>query len=129
MDALLEKGVGIEAGLASPHDAELLLAYDRRHRVMRILIEIGEQDQAEAQQAFEATLQILQAGDLKKPILLHGFDSTVWSFVELACGLRFSTRVGLEDTKFLPDGKLAKNNAELVSRAIQVYRANWRQPA
>jgi uncharacterized protein (DUF849 family) len=54
------------------------------------------------------------------PILLHGFDDTVWPFVERAVREGFSTRVGLEDGSGLPDGSVAPSNAELVRAAVQI---------
>ncbi|MBG1232755.1 3-keto-5-aminohexanoate cleavage protein [Aestuariivirga litoralis] len=122
MDLLLEKGVGIEAGLASAADAKLLLAYPQAHKILRFLIEIGEQNLEEAIQVCRATEAVLDAGPLRKSILLHGFDATVWPFVDEACARGFSTRVGLEDGKLLPDGTEATHNAALVAEAVAIYR-------
>jgi hypothetical protein len=47
---------------------------------------------------------VLARAGLGKPVLLHGFDATVWSFAERAGRQGFSTRVGLEDGSTLPDG-------------------------
>jgi uncharacterized protein (DUF849 family) len=126
MDLLLEKGVGIEAGLASAADAERLLAYPQAHKTLRILIEISEQQLDAAIEVCREIERILGASILRKPILLHGFDATVWPFVDEACARGFSTRVGLEDGKLLPDGTEAKDNAALVAAASAIYRVKVR---
>ena len=83
-----------------------------------MLVEIDEQDATAARSRCEATLAVLKTARRQKPILLHGFDSTVWTFVERAAAARFSTRVGLEDGCHLPDGRIAPDNAALVAAAI-----------
>jgi uncharacterized protein (DUF849 family) len=71
---------------------------------------------------------VLERAGLRRPILLHGFDATVWLFVELARQRRWSTRVGLEDGNYLPDGTMASDNAALVTAAIAIFRATPLQP-
>jgi uncharacterized protein (DUF849 family) len=53
-------------------------------------------------------------------ILLHGFDATVWPLVTLARQRRWSTRVGLEDGRHMPDGVVANGNAALVAEAMAI---------
>ncbi|TIR64023.1 MAG: 3-keto-5-aminohexanoate cleavage protein, partial [Mesorhizobium sp.] len=48
MEALRNRGVGIEAGLASIGDALRLASLDHGRRVLRVLIEISEQTLEEA---------------------------------------------------------------------------------
>ena len=122
MQSLRDRGVGIEAGLASVADAERFLALAGRNRCFRILIEIGQQDFAEAQRVADAIAARLAQADVQRPILLHGFDATVWPFVTLARQRLWSTRVGLEDGKHLPDGSIADANAALVAAAVAVFR-------
>jgi hypothetical protein len=68
-----------------------------------VLIESEEQTLDEAMSVADGILSVLALAEFKKPILLHGFDATVWSFVERAVREGFSTRVGLEDGSALPD--------------------------
>ncbi len=89
---------------------------------MRILIEIGQQDLGEAMAAADAILAALARGGVRKPILLHGLDATVWPFVERAVREGHSTRVGLEDGSDLPDGSRAPSNADLVRAALRLAR-------
>ncbi|MFJ6074892.1 3-keto-5-aminohexanoate cleavage protein [Streptomyces sp. NPDC093065] len=56
-----------------------------------------------------------------RPVLLHGEDGGAWPVLRLAGRLGLATRIGLEDTLFLPDGSRAASNAELVTAAV----AEW----
>ncbi len=122
IELLHRRGVGVEAGLASVADAERFVALPDHARAFRILIEIGEQDFAVARQVADDIAAMLERANLRRPILLHGFDVTVWPFVELARQRRWSTRVGLEDGKHLPDGTTASDNAALVTTAVAIFR-------
>lgn len=122
MDLLRQNGVGIEAGLASVADTERFVSLDRYDRVFRILIEIEEQDRAVARQLADGIYRVLERAGVRRSILLHGFDATVWPLVELAHRNRWSTRVGLEDGKALPDGTTAPDNAALVAAAVAIFR-------
>ncbi len=65
---------------------------------------------------------VLHGTGMRRPILLHGVDATVWPFVERARRERRSTRVGLEDGSTLADGSLATDNAAIVAAAVAVFR-------
>ena len=55
----------------------------------------------------------------RKPILLHGLDATVWPLLDAAFARGYSTRVGFEDGRTLPDGSVAPSNAALVKAALE----------
>jgi uncharacterized protein (DUF849 family) len=120
IERLCRRGVGVEAGLASIADAERLVRLGLGRVCLRVLIEIEEQTLDEAMSVADGILSVLARAELKKPILLHGFDDTVWPFVERALRDGFSTRVGLEDGSALPDGSVAPSNAELVRAGVQI---------
>lgn len=123
MQLLRDRGVGIEAGLASVADAERYVSLEDHKRVFRVLIELDhEQDWQRACAVQDGILAVLERGGVTRPVLLHGFDATVWPFVELARQQRFSTRIGLEDGKHLPDGTIASGNAALVAAAVDIFR-------
>lgn len=122
MDLLDRMGVGIEAGLATVADAERFVALPQCQRVLRVLIEIEEQDLKAADEITDGITRVLQRAGILRPILLHGFDSTVWHYVRQAGLNRWSTRVGLEDGCTLPDGTLAAGNADLVEHAVSLMR-------
>ncbi|ESY76932.1 hypothetical protein X740_26175 [Mesorhizobium sp. LNHC221B00] len=92
------------------------------NRVLRILIEIDIRDLNAALNEAHGIAAVLERAGLRRPILLHGVDATVWSFVELAHRKRWSTRVGLEDGRTLADGRTVKDNAEIVAAAVAVFR-------
>ena len=117
-------GVGVEAGLATIEDARRFVGLPDCHHVMRILIEIEEQDLGAADRACDGIIQVLQAAAIARPILLHGVDSTVWHFVKRARERRWSTRVGLEDGCLRVTGEFAEGNAGLVADAVTIFREN-----
>ncbi|AUC96343.1 3-keto-5-aminohexanoate cleavage enzyme [Bradyrhizobium sp. SK17] len=122
MNLLRGHGVGIEAGLASVADAERFIGLPGHGSVLRVMIEIGAQDHSKALQAVDEIASILNRAELHRQILLHGFDATVWPLLEEAHRRRWSTRVGLEDGRAMPDGTVASGNAALVAAAVAVYR-------
>ncbi len=122
MERLRQHGAGIEAGLASVADAERLAALDRGGHTLRILIEISEQDSGEAHAVAADIVAVLDRAGLRRPRLLHGSDATIWDFVALAAGRRWSTRIGLEDGSLLPDGTAASGNAAMVAAAVAMFR-------
>jgi uncharacterized protein (DUF849 family) len=122
MQRLRQRGIGIEAGLASVADAERLVRLDRGSQVLRILIEISEQELAVALEVSDGIAAVLDRAGMRRAILLHGANATVWPFVHRAAERNWSTRVGLEDGKQLPDGTTASGNAALVATAVAIFR-------
>ncbi|CAN7446694.1 3-keto-5-aminohexanoate cleavage protein [Mesorhizobium sp. LjRoot246] len=122
MELLRQRGVGIEAGLATVADAERFVALSDHDRILRILIEIDIPDLSAALDEAHGIAAVLERAGVRRPILLHGVDITVWPFVALAHQKRWSTRVGLEDGKTLADGRTAEDNAEIVAAAVAIFR-------
>jgi len=120
-ERLLRIGIGVEAGVATVADAERLVSLGLGVRALRILIEIAEQDEAEALSAAAAIRAVLARAGVRRPMLLHGFDATVWRFVELCVTERLSTRVGLEDGCLLPNGVTARDNSALVAAGNALF--------
>jgi uncharacterized protein (DUF849 family) len=121
---LLERGVGVEAGLATLADAQLLLESGLADRCLRLLFEPDEQELAAALATVHAIEALLDAAHVQTPRLLHGMDATAWPLLDAAIERGYDTRIGLEDTLHLPDGQPARDNAQLV--AIAVERAKSR---
>ncbi|MEU8234819.1 3-keto-5-aminohexanoate cleavage protein [Actinoplanes sp. NPDC048967] len=109
-------GVGVEAGVWSPRDAERLDGVP----VDRILIEILGTPAADAVAAADAVLDRLEATG---PRLLHGEQDACWPLIAHAGRLGLPTRIGLEDTLVTDDGRPATGNADLVRRALRVWTA------
>src|SRR5882757_45423 len=123
-DALLDAGIGIEAGVFSGTDgASRLRAWPHAHRVLRVLAEITDTDPltgpatAERLLADLAELDGLDETAARHPVLLHGQDGSAWPVLRLAAARGLDTRIGLEDVLFLPDRTPARDNAALVLAA------------
>jgi uncharacterized protein (DUF849 family) len=119
MRALLGAGIGIEAGVWTPEDAQTLVACGLADRVTRVLVEPGEAQagRSDALPMVSAIHEILDRAGVRAPRLQHGDGDLTWILIEDAARRGLDTRVGLEDTLCLPDGTLARGNAELVSAA------------
>jgi uncharacterized protein (DUF849 family) len=76
----------------------------------------------EALVTVDAIVEALDGVAPEVPRLLHGSGPTAWDLVAEAARRGFDTRIGLEDTLRLPDGKLAPGNSELVRVALDLYR-------
>ncbi|GCD38831.1 hypothetical protein OEIGOIKO_06650 [Streptomyces chrestomyceticus JCM 4735] len=119
--ALLERGVGVEAGIWSGTDgAERFAASPLGPRVLRVLAEVMDPCAGSARKTAHGLLRALDAyGAHGRPVLLHGEDGGAWPVLRLAGELGLATRIGVEDTLLLPDGSPAASNAELVRAALR----------
>ncbi|GBQ26033.1 3-keto-5-aminohexanoate cleavage protein [Gluconacetobacter azotocaptans] len=122
MDLLRQRHIGIEAGLATAADAERFVKLRNHDGVLRVLVEVEEQELPSARLIVEEIAAVLEKYGIRRPILLHGVDATVWPLLDLARRRRWSTRIGFEDGKFLKDGSLARDNPHLVSEAARHLR-------
>lgn len=121
METLLEIGVGIEAGVWTVEDAELLGASGLGQRVTRILVEPGElqvgDNAADALRLVEDIHRTLDRFGLTVPRLQHGDGRVTWVILTDAVRRGIDTRVGLEDTVYEPSGEHTAGNAALVRAA------------
>ncbi|MFI1158028.1 3-keto-5-aminohexanoate cleavage protein [Streptomyces sioyaensis] len=120
--ALLERGVGVEAGIwARTAAAGLFARSPLAPRVLRVLAEVisteAGTDAASAPATARELLTALAGAAPGRPVLLHGMDGGAWPVLRLAGALGLDTRIGLEDTLLLPDGRPARDNAELIRAA------------
>jgi uncharacterized protein (DUF849 family) len=119
-DALLARGIGVEAGIYSSADGlARFLAWPRADQVLRVLAEVTD---AHPRTAAGAAVELLEevAAATALPILLHGQDGAAWDIVRMAAERGLDTRIGLEDTLRLPDGSAAADNADLVRAARDI---------
>ena len=120
MQALLEAGVGIEAGVWSVEDADRLAATRLGEMVTRILIEPVEVSSASALTVIDEIHQALDRYGFTAPRLQHGDGEATWILLEDAVRRGIDTRIGLEDTIYEPDGNLTTGNAALVRAACHL---------
>jgi uncharacterized protein (DUF849 family) len=114
MRAALHAGIAVEAGLATPADAEELAHSPFAHQVMRALIEVdGSADEA------RAVARLIPDGISQ---LWHGYGERTWEVIAAAVAAGVDVRVGLEDVLELPDGRRAQGNADLVAAAVELDR-------
>ncbi|MGH2908350.1 MAG: 3-keto-5-aminohexanoate cleavage protein [Solirubrobacteraceae bacterium] len=110
--AALHAGIGVEAGLSTPADAEELVRSAFAHQLVRALVEVdGGGEEA------RAISQLVPDG---VPQLWHGCGPLTWEVVRAAAAVGHDVRVGLEDVLTLQDGGAATSNAELVAAAVRL---------
>lgn len=118
--ALLDAGVGVEAGLWSAEDARLLLESGLAERCTRLLLElVRERTADEARATAREVEDVLDGSGTGAPRLLHGEGAVAWPMLRYALERGHDARVGLEDTLVLPDGRMARDNAQLVEAALE----------
>ena len=123
---LLARGIGVEAGLSNEADVETLIASGLAERLLRILIEPEPGEPEPAIHAAEQVIQALGAAHLTAPRLLHGAEAATWPVLRMALTHGYDTRIGFEDTLFLPSGALATSNAALVEAAVELAQSAGR---
>ena len=114
---LLDRGIGVEPGLATSHDVAVLAGSGLAASALRILIEPAEGTAAAALATVNDIVAALDAGGLHGPRLLHGADDSFWPVFDHAVRLGYQSRVGFEDSLTLPDGSPAESNEFLVRAA------------
>jgi uncharacterized protein (DUF849 family) len=119
-ELLLERGIGIEAGLLSPADAEAFVASGLADRCVRAMVEpLGEEaDEALAEAA--AIEAILAEAGVELEQVHHGDGLASWAVNRRGAARGHGIRTGLEDTSVLPDGRVASGNGELVAAAAAI---------
>jgi uncharacterized protein (DUF849 family) len=117
-EVLLDKGIGIEAGVWSERDVAELAASGFADRVLRVLVEPFESGTGDVLRRIAAIHARLDREGIPAPRLQHTEDASAWDAITDAVRRGHDTRVGLEDTLTLPDGTLAPDNAALVRAAI-----------
>lgn len=117
--ALLELGIGIEAGVFTLDGAEALLSAPWASAVHRVLVEtIFEHDDdlaVDLARAIDARVAILS-----RPRLWHGDARANWAVVDAGLAAGVDVRVGLEDTLIGRDGAPAPANATQVAQASRL---------
>ncbi|HEY8318436.1 MAG TPA: 3-keto-5-aminohexanoate cleavage protein [Amnibacterium sp.] len=115
--AALGARIGVEAGLWSVEDAEILLTSGLADRIDRVLVEPAGGDVHERLETAAAIHAVLDHGGVEAPRLQVGAGAAAWPLLEDAVRRGIDARIGFEDTLLLPDGSIAARNADLVAAA------------
>jgi uncharacterized protein (DUF849 family) len=120
--ALLDLGIGIEAGLWHVSATEAWLGSAHRDRCCRVLLELPDGlDPTETEIEADRLLELVH-GETDLELLLHGEGSSCWPALRHAVNRGLASRIGLEDVLELPDGSPAPDNAALVVAARELMR-------
>jgi uncharacterized protein (DUF849 family) len=126
-ELLLSRGVAIEAGLLSIEDARAFVLSGLAGRCRRVLIEPLDVDPDTAvEHAAKMEDTVLSAGITLEQVH-HGYGVACWAVNRRALDRGHGIRTGLEDITTLPDGKPARDNADLVAAAARLIRAHVRR--
>ncbi|MFZ5674581.1 MAG: 3-keto-5-aminohexanoate cleavage protein [Pseudomonadota bacterium] len=118
IDLMLAKGIGVEAGLATAADAHKFVTLATARDCLRILVEIDfEKDVANALALADEMIGIITQSGIDLPVLLHGFDQTMWPLYRKSKVLGVDARLGFEDGLHLPDGRIAADNRAIITAA------------
>jgi uncharacterized protein (DUF849 family) len=116
-EQLMDRGVGIEAGLLSENDARAFVRSGIAERCARVLIEPLDQDVDDALAHAAAMESVLFSAGIYLEQVHHGEGVASWPVSVRALARGHGMRTGLEDMTVLPDGRPAEDNADLVRTA------------
>ena len=125
-ELLLSRGVGIEAGLLSIEDARAFVLSGLAGRCRRVLIEPLDADPDAAVQHAAKMEDIVVSAGITLEQVHHGYGIACWAVNRRGLDRGYGIRTGFEDITLLPDGKQARDNADLVATAASLIRAHIR---
>lgn len=125
-ELLLSRGVGIEAGLLTSDDARAFVRSGLAGRCRRVLIEpLDAEPNAALLHAAEMEDIVVSAGITLEQVH-HGYGPACWAVNRRGVERGHGIRTGLEDITLLPDGRPARDNADLVAAAARLIRSSGR---
>lgn len=119
-EALVSRGVGIEAGLLSLADAHAFVSAGISSSCVRAMVEPLDEYPEDAVAHAEAIERLLLDRDVRLQQVHHGDGIASWAVNQRGLKRGHGIRTGLEDTPVLPDGSLATGNGELVAAAARL---------
>jgi len=114
------RDIAIEAGISTVDDARRFVEHGFAPHCLRALVEPLEQRTTVALETAAQVAELLAPTGL--PLVVHGYERTAWPILRWAAAHGHGVRAGLEDTLALEGGRIAKDNAELVSAAREIVR-------
>ncbi|WP_305783943.1 3-keto-5-aminohexanoate cleavage protein [Symbioplanes lichenis] len=126
MQAMLDRGIGIDVGLWAPVELARIVDSGFLPHAQRISIELDPGEPyfltGEPAAIAQSINDALDAAGSTCPRLTHGMNDWTWPLVRDAFRRGHDTRVGFEDSVLLPDGSTARSNADLVRAAVELRR-------
>jgi uncharacterized protein (DUF849 family) len=121
-ELLLERQIGVEAGLLSLEDAHAFVESGIAPRCVRAMVEPLDAEPDDAVAHAEAMELALVEGGVELEQVHHGDGIASWAVNRRGAARGHGIRTGLEDTPVLPDGRTAAGNGELVAAAAALLR-------
>ncbi len=118
--ALIARGIPIEAGLNEKKAAEIFVRSNLTNYCCRVLIEPEATELAPALAEIHQIERTLDAAGINVRRLLHGFDAAAWPLLRIARERGYDGRMGIEDTLYLENGRMATGNTEIIAEAIRI---------
>jgi uncharacterized protein (DUF849 family) len=118
-DVVTARGIGVEAGVWTARDAEILAASGVQ--VRRVLVEPRTENADAAVATARDVDAALDRVFVRAPRLHHGQGPATWAVLDAAVEIGREIRIGLEDVLTLPDGRRAPDNAALVVETVLRY--------
>ena len=125
-ELLLSRGVGIEAGLLTSEDARAFVRSGLAARCRRVLIEPLDADLNDALRHAARMEDIVVSAGITLEQVHHGYGPACWAVNRRGLERGHGIRTGLEDITSLPDGRPARDNADLVAAAARLIRSSGR---
>jgi uncharacterized protein (DUF849 family) len=122
-ELLLSRGVAIEAGLLSVEDARAFVRSGLSGRCRRVLIEPLDEGAETAVRHAAAMEDVVVAAGITLEQVHHGYGAACWAVNQRGLERGHGIRTGMEDVTVLPDGRPARDNADLVAAAVRLIRA------
>jgi uncharacterized protein (DUF849 family) len=117
---LLERRVGIEAGLLEVADAKAFVDSRIVTRCTRVLVEPLDAEPERAAAHAAEIEDVLSRAGISLEQVHHGDMVASWTVSERGARRGHGVRTGIEDTTVLPDGTVAPDNAALVRAAAEL---------
>jgi uncharacterized protein (DUF849 family) len=118
-ELLVERGVGVEAGLFDAEATRTCVESGLAPSCLRLMFEPRGDSLEAALRSVGDMEAVVDGAGIDRPRLLHGFRGIAWPLIEEAARRGYQARAGLEDTYELPDGTIARDNAEIVAEAAR----------
>ena len=124
MAVLRDNGIGVDVGLWDISEIDRFARSGFVGDVQRVSIELDPGEPYFPTGRPESLADELDASldaiGCTVPRLTHGAASWTWALVRYAFARGHDTRVGFEDSAYLPDGSQAASNAQLVTEAMRI---------